>query len=109
MQSLHDISDVSIQKGFGDETDTLQDELEEFFAQWGPVSAVRMRRMDGSKKFKVCIVSYLWIQVVDIVYRARFSASLRSSTPLKSSLKQTLSQNGRTANFLLCPRKRIAI
>ncbi|GJJ12621.1 hypothetical protein Clacol_006864 [Clathrus columnatus] len=39
-------------KGFGDETPTLQDELDQFFSQWGKVNAVRMRRVDHTKKFK---------------------------------------------------------
>ncbi|KAF8522761.1 hypothetical protein BU17DRAFT_64220 [Hysterangium stoloniferum] len=39
-------------KGFGEETPKLQGELENFFGKWGKVSAVRMRRMDQTKKFK---------------------------------------------------------
>ncbi|PPR05429.1 hypothetical protein CVT26_011307 [Gymnopilus dilepis] len=38
-------------KGFGEEDETLQGRLEDFFSQYGPVSAVRMRR-DEKKKFK---------------------------------------------------------
>ncbi|KAF8816897.1 hypothetical protein BYT27DRAFT_7127119 [Phlegmacium glaucopus] len=38
-------------KGFGEEDPTLQGRLEEFFNQYGVVSAVRMRR-DENKKFK---------------------------------------------------------
>ncbi|KAJ3510261.1 hypothetical protein NLJ89_g4779 [Agrocybe chaxingu] len=38
-------------KGFGEEDPTLQGRLEEFFRQYGVVSAVRMRR-DEHKKFK---------------------------------------------------------
>ena len=41
-----------IQKGFGDETPTLQAELEEYFNKFGRINAVRMRR-DQEKKFKV--------------------------------------------------------
>ena len=41
-----------IQKGFGEETSTLQTELEEYFNKFGRVNAVRMRR-DQDKKFKV--------------------------------------------------------
>jgi len=40
------------QKGFGDETPTLQAELEEYFNKFGRINAVRMRR-DQEKKFKV--------------------------------------------------------
>lgn len=46
-------SDVwRIQKGFPDESEGLQRELEKFFEKWGKVNAVRMRR-DEHKKFKV--------------------------------------------------------
>lgn len=38
-------------KGFGDETDGTQEELEKFFEQFGPVKQVRLRRTDD-KKFK---------------------------------------------------------
>ncbi|KAF8882863.1 hypothetical protein BD779DRAFT_1663261 [Infundibulicybe gibba] len=38
-------------KGFGDEDDTLQKKLEEFFGKYGKTNAVRMRR-DEDKKFK---------------------------------------------------------
>jgi lupus La protein len=41
-------------KGFGDETSTLQAELEEYFDKFGRVNAVRMRR-DQEKKFKTSI------------------------------------------------------
>jgi len=45
----------SMQKGFGDEDPSLQGLLEEYFKQFGAVSAVRMRR-DENKKFKVSTV-----------------------------------------------------
>lgn len=38
-------------KGFGDETETSQFDIETFFAQYGPVKQVRLRRSDD-KKFK---------------------------------------------------------
>lgn len=44
-----------MQKGFGDETSTLQDEIEKFFSQWGAVNAIRMRRVDQTKAFKVSV------------------------------------------------------
>ena len=47
---------MSVQKGFPDETPTLQKELEAYFNKFGTASAVRMRR-DEAKKFKVCIPS----------------------------------------------------
>ncbi|CCM04101.1 uncharacterized protein FIBRA_06261 [Fibroporia radiculosa] len=39
-------------KGFGDEVDGLQKELEVFFGNYGKTNAVRMRRIDGTKEFK---------------------------------------------------------
>jgi lupus La protein len=39
-------------KGFGEEVDGLQLELEEFLRKYGPINAVRMRRTDA-KAFKV--------------------------------------------------------
>lgn len=42
-----------IQKGFGEETPGLQQKLEKFFNQYGRVNAVRMRRIDDTKLFKV--------------------------------------------------------
>ena len=41
------------QKGFGKEEPGLQKKLEDFFDKYGKTSAVRMRRMDGTKEFKV--------------------------------------------------------
>jgi lupus La protein len=43
-----------VQKGFGEELPGLQLKLERFFAEYGKVAAVRMRRVDGTKAFKVC-------------------------------------------------------
>ncbi|KAF8513526.1 hypothetical protein JB92DRAFT_3083175 [Gautieria morchelliformis] len=37
-------------KGFGDETPSLQGEMEKFFGQYGKVNAVRMRRTEDSKR-----------------------------------------------------------
>ncbi|KAI0278925.1 hypothetical protein BGY98DRAFT_971201 [Russula aff. rugulosa BPL654] len=39
-------------KGFGEELPGLQLKLERFFAKYGKVAAVRMRRVDGTKAFK---------------------------------------------------------
>ncbi len=44
---------VSLQKGFGEEVPGLQRKLEQFFSEYGKVAAVRMRRIDGVKAFKV--------------------------------------------------------
>ncbi|CAK5264053.1 unnamed protein product [Mycena citricolor] len=41
-------------KGFPEENSTLQTRLEEFFEQYGPTNAVRMRR-DNDKKFKLSV------------------------------------------------------
>jgi lupus La protein len=49
---------LGVQKGFGDDTPDLQEKLEEFFNKYGRTSAVRMRRMDGTKEFKV--LSLFW-------------------------------------------------
>jgi lupus La protein len=43
----------SLQKGFGEEVPGLQRKLERFFSDYGKVAAVRMRRVDGTKAFKV--------------------------------------------------------
>ena len=43
----------ALQKGFGPEIDGLQKKLEDFFDQYGKTNAVRMRRVDNSKEFKV--------------------------------------------------------
>lgn len=54
-----------LQKGFGEEAPGLQRNLEQFFSKYGKVAAVRMRRVDGTKAFKVrfpsmrVIASYL--------------------------------------------------
>ena len=42
-----------LQKGFGEEAPGLQRNLEQFFSKYGKVAAVRMRRVDGTKAFKV--------------------------------------------------------
>ena len=42
-----------IQKGFGEETPDLQQKIEVFFNKYGRTNAVRMRRMDDTKLFKV--------------------------------------------------------
>ena len=42
-----------LQKGFGEEVPGLQRNLEQFFSKYGKVGAVRMRRVDGTKAFKV--------------------------------------------------------
>jgi lupus La protein len=39
-------------KGFGEETDTTQLDIEEFFRPYGPVNAVRLRRTHPEKVFK---------------------------------------------------------
>lgn len=39
-------------KGFGEELPGFQQKLERFFAKYGKVAAVRMRRVDGTKAFK---------------------------------------------------------
>lgn len=44
-----------MQKGFGEELPGLQQKLERFFSKYGKVAAVRMRRVDGTKAFKVCL------------------------------------------------------
>jgi hypothetical protein len=41
------------QKGFGEEVPGIQRKLEQFFAKFGKVAAVRLRRIDGTKAFKV--------------------------------------------------------
>ena len=41
------------QKGFGKEEPGLQKKLEDFFNKYGKTNAVRMRRVDGTKEFKV--------------------------------------------------------
>lgn len=46
------------QKGFGKEEPGLQQKLEAFFGMYGRVNAVRMRRVDGKKEFKVCSLCY---------------------------------------------------
>lgn len=43
-----------MQKGFGEEVPGVQRKLELFFSKYGKVAAVRMRRVDGTKAFKVC-------------------------------------------------------
>ena len=43
----------ALQKGFGEEEPGLQRRLEEFFGKYGKTNAVRMRRVEGSKEFKV--------------------------------------------------------
>ncbi|KAH9900048.1 uncharacterized protein BXZ73DRAFT_24175, partial [Epithele typhae] len=40
-------------KGFGKEDPTLQKKLEDFFNKYGRTNAVRMRRIDNTKEFKV--------------------------------------------------------
>lgn len=43
-----------VQKGFGDEEyPGIQLELEKYFNKYGKTNAVRMRRIDGTKAFKV--------------------------------------------------------
>jgi hypothetical protein len=42
-----------LQKGFSEELPGLQQSLERYFAEYGKVAAVRMRRVDGTKAFKV--------------------------------------------------------
>ncbi len=42
------------QKGFGNEEPGLQKKLEAFFNAYGRTNAVRMRRVDATKVFKVC-------------------------------------------------------
>ena len=44
---------ITLQKGFGEEAPGLQRNLESFFSKYGKVAAVRMRRVDGTKAFKV--------------------------------------------------------
>ena len=44
---------IPLQKGFGEEAPGLQRNLEQFFSKYGKVAAVRMRRVDGTKAFKV--------------------------------------------------------
>lgn len=39
-------------KGFGDEYDSIQTEIEAFFEPYGPVKQVRLRRVDGTGDFK---------------------------------------------------------
>jgi len=39
-------------KGFGDETGTSQSDIEAFFAPYGPINAVRLRRSEPEKLFK---------------------------------------------------------
>lgn len=46
------------QKGFGKEEPGLQQKMEVFFGTYGMVNAVRMRRVDGKKEFKVCLICY---------------------------------------------------
>ena len=41
------------QKGFGEESPELQRELEKFFQVYGKTNAVRMRRNNDTKEFKV--------------------------------------------------------
>lgn len=45
---------LCLQKGFPEETETLQQELEKFFEQFGQINVVRMRREERAKpkKFK---------------------------------------------------------
>ena len=45
--------ELSFQKGFGEEEPTLQQKLEDFFNEYGRTNAVRMRRVDDTKQFKV--------------------------------------------------------
>ena len=47
----------ALQKGFGEEEPGLQRRLEEFFGKYGKTNAVRMRRVEGSKEFKVRLAS----------------------------------------------------
>lgn len=52
------------QKGFGEEEPGLQQKLEAFFDTYGGVNAVRMRRVDGKKEFKVRSIYYnVWSKV----------------------------------------------
>jgi hypothetical protein len=44
---------LAFQKGFGEEEPGIQQELEKFFNGYGRTNAVRMRRIDGTKAFKV--------------------------------------------------------
>lgn len=44
---------ITHQKGFGPEVDGMQRQLEDFFNKYGKANAVRMRRIETSKEFKV--------------------------------------------------------
>ena len=48
--------ELSFQKGFGEEEPTLQQKLEDFFNEYGRTNAVRMRRVDDTKQFKVDLI-----------------------------------------------------
>lgn len=51
--ALSPLPNPSLQKGFGTETPDIQGEIEKFFNSYGRASAVRMRRIDSTKEFKV--------------------------------------------------------
>ena len=50
---LDTIISLILQKGFGEETPELQRDLEKFFQPYGKTNAVRMRRNNETKEFKV--------------------------------------------------------
>jgi len=63
------------QKGFGEEVPGLQQKLERFFAKYGKVAAVRMRRVDGTKAFKVRPTLYYHVCKSPTTTRVPFSRS----------------------------------
>jgi hypothetical protein len=55
MQDRHLNGHCFVQKGFGEEEQPgIQLELEKFFNKYGKTNAVRMRRIESTKAFKVC-------------------------------------------------------
>lgn len=70
---------MALQKGFGDETSDLQKKLEEFFNKYGETNAVRMRRVDGNKQFKVSCIDLIEKTYV-LIYILRDQSSLNLQT-----------------------------
>ena len=69
----------SAQKGFGPESEASQAALEKFFSQFAAVNAVRMRRIDTTKEFKVYLYERRRARVLTRVLHTLRAPSLSSS------------------------------
>lgn len=88
-----------LQKGFGDELPGLQQSLERFFAKYGKVAAVRMRRVDGTKAFKVCPYLYTYyLHESPTLPRAPSSLNSWTSKALGCSSMLTQNRHGTARN-----------